>query len=412
MDTDHPVAVIETLSDLEQLAAHLDGMGRISVDLESDSFYSYHEKVCLLQISSASDDFVIDPLAVLDLSPLGAIFRDPKVEKVFHAGEYDILCLKRDFGFEVANAFDTMIAARILGSRELGLAPLIQRYFDVTLSKKLQRSDWGKRPLTSAQIEYARMDTHYLLALRDILREELAKRELDGDAEDEFVRLVRVQPIERVFDPDSFWRLPGTRALTGRQRAVLKDLYYFREKTAAQMDRAAFRVLPEQLLVRLAEMLPKELEEVQKVRGMTPYLLNRFGRELLDVIEAGLKKEPIEREPERPANRRWDTVTMHRYESLRQWRKKKAEERGVDTVVIIATDDLREVAQAPLLAPHDADSWLSTLSARKRELYGDELMALLTAPVSAPVGGRRRRPRRRGGGAKEINGTASPPPAS
>ncbi|MBI5203191.1 MAG: HRDC domain-containing protein [Elusimicrobia bacterium] len=404
---DHPVAVIETLADLEQLAAHFEGMDRISVDLESDSFYSYHEKVCLLQVSSATDDFVIDPLSVLDLSPLGAIFRDPKVEKIFHAGEYDILCLKRDYGFEVNNVFDTMIAARILGSKELGLASLIQKYFDVTLSKKLQRSDWGKRPLTAAQIEYARLDTHYLSELRDILHGELTKRDLDGDADDEFARLVRVQPTERVFDPDSFWRLPGARAISAQQRAVLKELYYYREKTAAQMDRAAFRVLPEQLLVRLAEVLPRDLDGLQKTRGMTPYLFNRFGKELLDIIEAGLAKAPIEKEPERPANRRWDTVTMHRYEALRQWRKKKAEDRGVDTVVILATDDLREIAQAPLRNPHDAESWLSTLSERKRELYGEELLALLSTPVSAPVGGgRKRRRRRRSGGG---NGTAAPP---
>lgn len=402
--TDHPVAIIETLGDLEQLAAHLEGMTRISIDLESDSFYSYYEKVCLLQLSSSTHDFVIDPLAVRDLSPLGPIFRDPNVEKVFHAGEYDILCLKRDFGFEVANVFDTMIAARILGSKELGLASLIQRYFDVTLSKKLQRSDWGKRPLTPAQIEYARMDTHYLLSLRDLLTEELVRHELDGDAGDEFVRLVRVQPVERVFDPDSFWRLPGARAMTAQARAVLKELYFFREKTAAEMDRAAFRVLPEQLLVRLAETLPRDMDALQQVRGMTPYLYNRFGRELLGMIETGLAREPIEREPERPVNRRWDTVTMHRYETLRQWRKKKAEERGVDTVVILATDDLREVAQAPLRSPNDADSWLAALSPRKRELYGEELMALLSTPVtSAPPGSRRRRRRRRGNG--ELNGT-------
>ncbi len=408
METEHPVAVIETLADLEQLAAHFEGMDRIAVDLESDSFYSYHEKVCLLQVSSATADFVIDPLSVLDLSPLGAIFRDPKVEKVFHAGEYDILCLKRDFGFEVANVFDTMIAARILGSKELGLASLIQRYFDVTLSKKLQRSDWGKRPLTAAQIEYARMDTHYLHELRDILLKELATRDLDGDADDEFARLVRVQPAERVFDPDSFWRLPGARAISAQQRAVLKELYYYREKTAAQMDRAAFRVLPEQLLVRLAEVLPNDLDSLEKVRGMTPYLFNRFGKELLDLIETGLKRDPIEKEPERPANRRWDTVTMHRYEALRQWRKKKAEDRSVDTVVILATDDLREIAQAPMRNPHDAESWLSTLSERKRELYGEELLAVLSTPVSAPLPGRRRRRRKRG--ATDANGSTAPTP--
>ena len=402
---EHPVAVIESLSDLEALAAHLEGMDRVAVDIESDSFYSYHEKVCLLQISSASDDFVVDPLSVLDLSPLGALFRDPRTEKVFHAGEYDVLCLKRDYGFEVNTVFDTMIAARILGSKELGLAALIQRYFDVTLSKKLQRSDWGRRPLSDAQIEYARMDTHFLLALSDLLREELAGKGLAHDAQDEFARLMRVQPNERLFDPDSFWRLPGARQLSGQGRAVLKELYFFREKTAAEMDRAAFRVLPELLLVRLAAELPRDLEALQAVKGLTPYLFNRFGRELLSAVETGLAKEPIEREPERPPSRRWDSVTTHRYEALRQWRKQKAEEREVDTVVILATDDLREIAQAPMRSP-DPETWLATLTSRKRELYGTDLMALLSLPGPVPTGAPRRRRRRRRSGPGADNGSA------
>ncbi|MCX5787590.1 MAG: HRDC domain-containing protein [Elusimicrobia bacterium] len=402
---EHPVAVIENLSDLEALAAHLEGIDRVAVDIESDSFYSYHEKVCLLQISSASDDFVVDPLSVLDLSPLGALFRDPRTEKVFHAGEFDVLCLKRDYGFEVNTVFDTMIAARILGSKELGLAALIQRYFDVTLSKKLQRSDWGRRPLSDAQIEYSRMDTHFLLALSDLLREELAGKGLAHDAQDEFARLMRVQPNEKLFDPNSFWRLPGARQLSGQGRAVLKELYFFREKTAAELDRAAFRVLPELLLVRLAAELPRDLEALQAVKGLTPYLFNRFGRELLSAVETGLGKEPIEREPERPPSRRWDTVTMHRYEALRQWRKQKAEERGVDTVVILATDDLREIAQAPMRSP-DPETWLATLTSRKRELYGTDLMALLSLPGPVPTGAPRRRRRRRRSGSGADNGSA------
>ncbi len=391
-----PAEIIETLSDLERLAEALQAYDRVAVDLESDSFYSYHEKICLLQLSSPDQDFIVDPLMVRDLSPLGPLFRNPEVEKVFHAAEYDTVCLKRDYGFELQNLFDTMIAARILGSKELGLAPLIHKHFDVVLSKRLQRSDWGRRPLSDEQLEYARMDTHYLLALRDKLHAELLKRGLEHDAQEEFERMTRLQPAERVFDPDSFWRLPGARALPPQGRAVLKELYFYREKTAALMDRAAFRVLPEPLLVRLADELPRDLESMAKTKGMTPFLFNRFGKELLEIIEKGLSMEPIEREPVRTPERRWDTVTMRRYEQLRQWRKQKAQERGVDTVVILATDDLREIAQAPARSP-DPDAWLSHLSPRKRELYGAELLNLLSTPLPASTGRRRRRRRRTAG---------------
>src|SRR5436190_1801565 len=102
---------------------------RVAIDLESDSFYSYHHKICLIQISDERHDYIVDPLAVRDISPLGPVLRDPKIEKVFHAAEYDIQCLKRDYGFEINGLFDTMAASRILGSKELGLASLIGKYF-------------------------------------------------------------------------------------------------------------------------------------------------------------------------------------------------------------------------------------------------------------------------------------------
>jgi len=408
-----PVAVIETIPDLEHLARELVGVDRVAVDLESDSFYAYHEKVCLLQLSSPYEDFIVDPLATRDLSPLGPMFRDPAIEKVFHAGEYDLICLKRDYGFDIANIFDTMVAARTLGAKELGLAALVNKHFNVVLSKKLQRSDWGKRPLTQEQYAYARLDTHYLLELRDILHKELAAKDRLRDARDEFERVVRVQPPEREFDPNAFWRLAGARELTPAGRAVLKGIYLFRERTASELDKAAFRVLPEPLMVRLAAESPRDLDALQRMRGMTPYLFSRYGKDLLAAVGEGLAAEPVEREPERRQNKRWDLATMRRYETLRQWRKKKAEEGGVDTVVILPTDDLRTLAQVPERV-HYPEQWLEALTPRKRELYGPEILEILAAPLpetaaaGTAAGGRRRRRRRRGGGSGgPANGTGA-----
>ena len=316
--------------------------------------------------------------------------RDPRIEKVFHAAEYDILCLKRDYGFELNGLFDTMASARMLGAKELGLAALISKYFGIQLSKKLQRADWGKRPLSDAQIDYARLDTHYLLRLRDFLYQELEKKGLLHDAKETFMRLEQMEHAQKPFNPDDFWRLPGARHLNPQSRAVLREIFYFREKTAAETDKAPFRVLPEALMVRLAERLPKDLVEVEKVPGITTYLLKRFGRELLDLVQKGLSLPPIESPPERKPTERWNPSAMLRYQSLRQWRKKKAEERGLDPVVILPTDDLRRLAKAPAENPESSE-WLKTISNRKRELYGEELLKILNAPIPASAGRRRRR---------------------
>ncbi|MFH2203575.1 MAG: ribonuclease D [Elusimicrobiota bacterium] len=385
-----PARMIATLKELESFAKELKNEKSIAVDIESDGFYVYHEKVCLVQLTTSRGDFIVDPLAVKDMSPLGPMFRNAKIQKLFHAGEYDIVCLKRDFGFTIKNIFDTMVASRILGEDRLGLARLIEKHFQVKISKKLQRANWGKRPLTPEQCKYARLDTHYLHALRDILTAELEARGLLQDAIDAFAHQELAEPQERKFSPDDFWHIHGARELPAQKRAVLRALYLFREKKSAALDRAPFRVLSEQLLVIIAEKCPKTLDALRDMRGMTPYLFNHFGKDLHKNITAGLASPPIEKPPERNHKNRWDSDTMRRYEALRAWRKQLAAERGVNPVVILATDELREVSQAPKKNP-SADHWLDGLSEHKQLTYGKALLEVLNRPIPVNKGRRRRR---------------------
>ncbi|HUM63014.1 MAG TPA: ribonuclease D, partial [Anaerolineaceae bacterium] len=138
----------------------------LAIDTESNSLYAYRERVCLVQVSTPQTDYLVDPLALTDLSALGSLFADSRRQKIFHAAEYDILCLKRDYNFTFNNIFDTMIAARILSYPQVGLGNLLSAWFGIELEKKYQRADWGKRPLPQAMLDYARMDTHYLFDLR------------------------------------------------------------------------------------------------------------------------------------------------------------------------------------------------------------------------------------------------------
>src|SRR5688572_19484540 len=164
-----PVWVADQNS-LKHMVAKLSVQPRIAVDTESNSLHAYRERVCLIQFSIPEVDFVVDPFAVKeDLSSLAPVFADPKIEKIFHAAEYDLICLRRDFGFQFANLFDTMQAARILGYPFVGLDNILLEKFGVRIDKKHQKANWGARPLTSQQIDYARQDTHYLFQLRDLL---------------------------------------------------------------------------------------------------------------------------------------------------------------------------------------------------------------------------------------------------
>src|SRR5688572_21509972 len=174
------------------MVADLATQPRLAVDTESNSLHAYREQVCLIQFSTPRTDYVVDPLALDDLSALGPLFSNPEIEKIFHAAEYDLICLRRDFNFQFSNLFDTMHAARILGYMFVGLDNLLAEKFQFEMDKRHQKADWAMRPLTSAQLDYARLDTHFLFNLRDVLEAELKEKERLQIALEDFVRACHV----------------------------------------------------------------------------------------------------------------------------------------------------------------------------------------------------------------------------
>ena len=358
---------------LEEIAAELKDAPRLALDIESNGFYAYREKVCLLQASSPTMDYIIDPIAVTDLSSLAPLMEDPGIEKIFHAGEYDVLCLKRDHGFRFANLFDTMIANRLLGVKELGLAAAIERHFSVKLSKKLQRADWGRRPLSQEQVRYAQLDTHYLMRLADILHEELRRKGRLEDAADAFAELSAIEPASKAFDPEGFWRLTGNQKLTGLQMACLKEIYHFREEQARSRDRAHFRIMADELMVRVAHDLPEDHAALSRIKGMSPYLLERYGRALLNAVARGREALPLA-EHHRPRKPRRDAREHKLFEALRQWRKVQAEGEGVEPVVILSSEVLKTIAHHAVENHGDP---LRELTPLKKSRYGESLLKVI-----------------------------------
>ncbi|HMK09091.1 MAG TPA: ribonuclease D, partial [Anaerolineales bacterium] len=209
--------VVTTDEQLRRLLPDLARAPRLAVDTESNSLYAYRERVCLIQVSTAEVDALIDPLALEDLSPLAPILADPAIEKVFHAAEYDLTCLRRDFGFRLVHLFDTRVAARTLGKTVTGLGDLLLEAFGVQVEKRHQRANWGKRPLAPDLLAYARLDTHYLLPLRDLLAQQLAAAGRTAEAQEECLRLTTT-PAPAVEDSDqAFWHVTNARKLNGPQ---------------------------------------------------------------------------------------------------------------------------------------------------------------------------------------------------
>ncbi len=379
LSPEHKVATLITAREhLEEVCAELAKCPRLAFDTESNGFYAYKERVCLVQISSPTEDYIVDPIAIPDLSALGPLFADPKIEKLFHAGEYDVLCLKRDYGFTFSNLYDTMIAARVLGIKELGLAAAIERHFGLVISKKLQRADWGKRPLTQEMIRYAQGDTHYLMELADAQKKALVEKERWGDAVEAFRELERLEPNVKTFDPEGYWKLVGRSEIGGRAMAALKEIWLYREQQAASRDRAPFRVMPEDLMTRVAEAMPETKEALAAVKGMTPYILERFGAGLLACVERGRAAEPLTR-PVQAARQRMPEEEWKLFEALRAWRKERAEKDGVEPVVVLSSDSLRQVAAHAARRIGDP---LAPLSELKKTRYGDDVRRVVNSQLS------------------------------
>jgi ribonuclease D len=347
--------MIDSRADLDALAQDLLAEKVIAVDTEADSFYHYYDKTCLVQIATARDIYLIDPLALggpAELTPLAPIFASPDVRKIFHAAEYDIFVLKRDCGFEFANLFDTMISAQLLGYPSVGLASLADRHFDVKLPKDEQRSDWSGRPLSPKQLSYAAADVLYLIDLADLLAKELRKRKRYRWAQEEFETLTQRRWPEREFDELGYLRIKGARKLDPKGLSILRELFLLRDQRAREMDRPPFKVLGNRTLLEIAERKPKKQAELANIKGITELLMRRVGRDVMSAVRTGRKQDhgPIPKLPS-SGRRRMDQAAERRLQGLKKWRTRRAVELELDPGVLCPNSALEAIAwKAPTSA--------------------------------------------------------------
>lgn len=375
-----PPQFIDTDHDLQKLVKRLRGVPLLAVDTESNSLFAYHEQVCLIQLSALwrmrrlamPEDYLIDPLAIHDMQPLGELFRHPRTEIVFHAAEFDIRSLKRDFGFRFHRIFDTQLAVRILGWQDSGLSTLLESFFDVQQNKAFQQSDWTKRPLSEDQTHYAQMDTHYLPRLRHVILEALRQENREHEARDSFAELCDVPPAEKMFDPDGFWRLDEAHHLRGQQMAILRELYFWRERCAEQLNIAPYRVAHPNLMVKIVERMPQSLHDLMAFRDLPAEVTQRFGAVLLEALDTGKHMPP----PKRPSQPRKPDDVLQRFQALQSWRKHKARERGVESDVILSRTALWALAHHDP-ASFEALATIQEVGNYRRSAYGAEILAIL-----------------------------------
>jgi ribonuclease D len=381
--------LIESPSELEALFARLRREPLLALDTEAASFHRYTDRVYLLQVSSRHETVVVDPLATGGLGPLEQVLADPDVEIVFHDADYDLRLLNREYGFLATSVFDTRIAAQLLNEPGVGLAALLEKYLGVRLDKRFQRADWSARPLSAPMLEYAASDTRHLPELRDILRAELEAKGRLGWAMEEFALLDDIRGTQ----PDGeagYLRLKGARALKGRELAILRELFAWREGVAQRADRATFRVLNNEPMLALAKHPPADLAALKSVPGISAEQAERRGRDILAAVKRGLEVPErdlprIERAPRRPFDAAFDA----RLERLKVARNRLATELDLQPGVLCPNGTLEAIAKAN---PVSLDSLGQVTELRRWQLrtIGEALLLALKDPgasvAAAPAG--------------------------
>ena len=336
---DKPEAVdrfLDEISDVKEIA----------LDTEGASFHRFLDRIYLLQISTRDRSAIIDPLPIGSPAKLGDLLQSKAVEVVFHDADYDLRLLHQDYGWHVTNIFDTRIASQLLGIKSFGLAALLEQYFDVKLDKKHQRADWSMRPLSPDMLEYAAQDTRFLLQLKDHMTGELDRRGRLNWAREEFARLEGTR-WEAEESMEGFLRLKGARDLSRRELAVLREVANWRDTVAAQLDRATFRVMGNEVLFELARTTPKSVSELAAIRGMPKGILERAGSDIVAAVRRG-SEVPEAELPKFPKGQRWnkDRDFDDRVARLKSVRDAAAARLELDPGVLCSRERLENIARS------------------------------------------------------------------
>jgi len=364
--------IITTMPRLCQVVEILNNQTEIALDLEMDSLHHYKEKVCLLQVSTRTESWLIDPLALNNVKPLADPLENPNIRIVMHGADYDVRSLFRDFEIAISNLFDTMIASRLLGMAECGLAAILKNRFDIQLDKKYQKADWSKRPLSLEMINYAAADTATLLPLYDQLSAELMEkgRELWFLEECNLVCRARVSEKEGPF----FISCKGAGKLNNESLTILENILILRDKQAQKLDRPPFKVMSAETMLEIAEKRPHTLHDLSAIKGMTPAQVSRFGPMIFEAISNAMAVPP-ERRLSFPRQRRKETSegAKERIKNLKIWREDFSRQLGLDPGVVAPNWILESLADANAVTISELDSIIGMREWQK-QLYGEMVL--------------------------------------
>ncbi|MBQ1449087.1 MAG: ribonuclease D [Coriobacteriales bacterium] len=368
---------VSTRSELHELVEQMRGSEVLAVDTEFHSERTYYPKLCLIQLGSDEVCAIVDPLQVDDLTPLRELFEDRGMVKVFHSGNQDIDILNRAIGAVPSPVFDTQVAAGLLGhSQQTGYGALVKAFCEVSLPKADSLTDWTRRPLTDAQVEYALDDVRYLPNIYHIMRKRLVDSgRLDWLADD-FAQLA--DPESYRSRPEEAWRkVKRVSSLTRKQLAVAQAVAAWRERAAQHRDIPRKWMLADEHVVEIARRAPRSKAALFEVRGVSDHIGDRQAAEIVGEIVAALERDP-DTWPKVQHRAHAQSESAGVVDCMLALLHLRARENGVASQIIATKDDLVRLARG------EGDG-LALMSGWRRKLVGDELLDLLDGKVGMYV---------------------------
>ena len=323
MKNSYSIEIVDSNKKLGNIIERIYQENFVAVDIESNGLHRFKEQICLIQLAISGNVFIVDPLQISDIDPIGKLLKNEGIQKIFHSPDHDLRSFDRDWKFEVRNIFDTSIAAAFLGSEKLGLASVLSEFLQIELtkSKSLQRSDWTLRPIPKNALDYAVNDVLYLRDLRDLLLEQLLSLKRDKWINEEFKHLEKIKYTPKLIE-NPFLSIKGSKSLDIKSLTVLRKLYQFRENEAIRLDRPTFKVVHDNTLIEISKNPKIDLRSIKDL-GIFSRAANRskLKNAIKDAENSELVK--ISREDLYPKKRIQKNMTDSEvllFKELKEWR--------------------------------------------------------------------------------------------
>lgn len=361
--------LVDNKKSLELAVVNLANSKMISIDTESSGYYTYYSKVCLVQISANGKNFILDPMAQIDIKALSGVFKNPSILKIFHSAIDDIKALKRDFGFEFKNIADTMYSSKLLGLEHNSLNYLVEYYHKIFLSKTEQKSNWEKRPLDRYQLQYAALDTAYLESIWTTMRAELEKRNILDEALSEFEKMADEPYVAKEVTNEIHWhKFPNIDKFSPEERRGICDILQFRDDKAKRMNKAPFRVINNETIEKIVK---KELSE----DNLITLLGKKDGAELFKILQnpTGTPLDKVDI-PKLDYELKPDEESL--FKQLRKWRDKIMKKRNIDHTMLLSNKNLILIIRSKIDSLEELRA-LSLMSEWKVQNYGPSILKAL-----------------------------------